>query len=668
MFPDNIKREITEAKLRDVSEKMANLCYDSQDIASSAAGTVQQPITPTSTAPTITNGYWAVTIPGTYTNFGNVVLPENNFGFIFKNGGSFTIQSVEMPTILISNQVIENDTNAVEGGAVYTALEPLKRKFEKDEPFYFEPNENTLSSIPTNRTIIRNKALEKSYNFKYLRVYVSVSGVFRVGIFQKPSSSEIKAIRYTDEITLYAGNQVIELPSELICESGNYIGVFCKTGRIYVDTSKSSQLGGDRVYTTGIINIGDTVVTTGTSNYDLFSLFENYTIDEQITNATTSKSIGVGTILAKNTNTANLTTPNPLFIADTFGFNQPLHPTVEYFENGFNGYKYVMVQTPYPQSANTIYKDRFECPTIHYSNDKINWTAGKLVDDLTSEEITAKSYLSDPELVRNTDTNKLELWYRITHVAARTTEGSTIGTQLLRKIINSDGTFSTREVLMTEVQMQATTAQEIRSMAILYENGTYKMWFTGMAGGNVGFGYTTTPTISTSWVFEKVTMTNKKTNTWHLDVVKDGSNIWFIDCTVLFDLHLFKWISDTQFTFVKILLERTNNTKDYYSNVVYRSSGLIVNGVYSVFISAWNNKFASIGLMEGTSFENLKLIDGGYVRQDMRIGGNVRLNNTTYIKSLIELDDRGNALGWDYESKTLYLINDSGVKKAIITS
>ncbi|MDM1073693.1 SGNH/GDSL hydrolase family protein [Empedobacter brevis] len=99
MFPDNIKREITEAKLRDVSEKMANLCYDSQDIASSAAGTVQQPITPTSAAPTITNGYWAVTIPGTYTNFGNVVLPENNFGFIFKNGTNFILQSVEMPTV-----------------------------------------------------------------------------------------------------------------------------------------------------------------------------------------------------------------------------------------------------------------------------------------------------------------------------------------------------------------------------------------------------------------------------------------------------------------------------------------------------------------------------------------------------------------------------------------
>ena len=119
MFPDNIKREITEAKLRDVSEKMANLCYDSQDIASSAAGTVQQPITPTSTAPTITNGYWAVTIPGTYTNFGNVVLPENNFGFIFKNGASFTIQSIEMPMAQANGIVEANNTEAVVGGEVF---------------------------------------------------------------------------------------------------------------------------------------------------------------------------------------------------------------------------------------------------------------------------------------------------------------------------------------------------------------------------------------------------------------------------------------------------------------------------------------------------------------------------------------------------------------------
>ena len=152
MFPDNIKREITEAKLRDVSEKMANLCYDSQDIASSAAGTVQQPITPSSAAPTITNGYWAVTIPGTYTNFGNVVLPENNFGFIFKNGSSFTIQSVEMPMqdlTSLENRVTENENKVddfIENYAV-----------EIDQEF----NENSTNAIANDVVTKRTSLLER---------------------------------------------------------------------------------------------------------------------------------------------------------------------------------------------------------------------------------------------------------------------------------------------------------------------------------------------------------------------------------------------------------------------------------------------------------------------------------------------------------------------------
>lgn len=66
-------------------------------IGSLGGGLIPESITPSSSAPTVTNGYWAITQPGTYTNFGNVVLPENNFGFIFKNGNSFSIQSVDMP-------------------------------------------------------------------------------------------------------------------------------------------------------------------------------------------------------------------------------------------------------------------------------------------------------------------------------------------------------------------------------------------------------------------------------------------------------------------------------------------------------------------------------------------------------------------------------------------
>jgi hypothetical protein len=59
--------------------------------------------------------------------------------------------------------------------------------------------------------------------------------------------------------------------------------------------------------------------------------------------------------------------------APNFGY---CHPDVQYFPNGFNGYKYWMVFTPYFGTVG-IAKDarRYENPTIVVSNDGLNWSA-----------------------------------------------------------------------------------------------------------------------------------------------------------------------------------------------------------------------------------------------------------------------------------------------------
>lgn len=99
-------------------------------ITASGAGVYTGSITPASTVPVEGDKVFLVTQPGTYTNFGNVVLPENNFGFIFKNGNSFSLQSVEMPTLSAEGKVEEGNTEAVSGGEVYknamTKLEYIK--------------------------------------------------------------------------------------------------------------------------------------------------------------------------------------------------------------------------------------------------------------------------------------------------------------------------------------------------------------------------------------------------------------------------------------------------------------------------------------------------------------------------------------------------------------
>lgn len=52
------------------------------------------------------------------------------------------------------------------------------------------------------------------------------------------------------------------------------------------------------------------------------------------------------------------------------------HPDVEYFPNGFNGYKYWMVFTPFfGVLGNVRESERYENPTVVVSNDGLNWSS-----------------------------------------------------------------------------------------------------------------------------------------------------------------------------------------------------------------------------------------------------------------------------------------------------
>lgn len=52
------------------------------------------------------------------------------------------------------------------------------------------------------------------------------------------------------------------------------------------------------------------------------------------------------------------------------------HPDVQYFPNGFNGYKFWMIFTPYFGSIGNVHtSERYENPTIAVSNDGINWSS-----------------------------------------------------------------------------------------------------------------------------------------------------------------------------------------------------------------------------------------------------------------------------------------------------
>lgn len=96
---------------------------------------------------------------------------------------------------------------------------------------------------------------------------------------------------------------------------------------------------------------------------------------------------------------------------ETFdGTGSLTHPSVLYFENGFNGYKYWLVYTPY--NNNNV---ELENPCLAVSNDGINFQKPDGVENPLLEIIKKSNpltFYNDPFLFYNN--NRLEIWYRYT--------------------------------------------------------------------------------------------------------------------------------------------------------------------------------------------------------------------------------------------------------------
>jgi len=80
----------------------------------------------------------------------------------------------------------------------------------------------------------------------------------------------------------------------------------------------------------------------------------------------------------------------PLEIQTFDGSDSPYHPSVIYSSEGWNGYHYMMSETPFYfglPSVGDDYRDQYENPSIHYSNDGISWTKClQPLDSLSKEQ------------------------------------------------------------------------------------------------------------------------------------------------------------------------------------------------------------------------------------------------------------------------------------------
>ena len=291
----------------------------------------------------------------------------------------------------------------------------------------------------------------------------------------------------------------------------------------------------------------------------------------------------------------------PLKITTFDGSNSPYHPSVKYFEKGWNNYKFWMAETPfYPYSK--PYRDRNECPSLHVSNDGIHWTEiiKNPLDDLDSIGIKNLDYYSDPHLVQNGDT--LECWYRINKRYGNIEEKRNVF--LLRKKTTDGVHWSECDTLCNFGTIQEL---EFVSPAILRSDSIYEMWYVD--NSKVFYMENSNPK---KWGnAQPCALNGHECKPWHLDVIKADGFYWLLVYDFINDeLTLWKSSDKKTFEFVKLVLTNSGAIGSFYQTVLYRSCMLKQSDdLYRIYFSAFNEEITFIGLMEGKSFEDLHVVD-----------------------------------------------------------
>ncbi len=287
-----------------------------------------------------------------------------------------------------------------------------------------------------------------------------------------------------------------------------------------------------------------------------------------------------------------------LNIKSAYGDNQAIHPKVLNFKEKWNGYKYWMVYSPYPDG-----NDKYENPHIKVSNDLINWTNKKcfknpLVDtpvDYNHQLV----YNSDPHLVYNFDTDTLECYYRYVN-----DEKDIV---IIYRLTTKDGIhWSDKEEIITAKR----TIKDYISPAIIYENGIYKMWFVDKdrtlkyMESKDGYKYGNEKIIELNYPISNLV-------TWHIDVIKTDKGYEMIVVAYKSwkdrnSMNLYYFNSKDNNIYSKGIVILRPSLISWDNRGIYRSSFIYEDNTYYVFYSGISDKFErGIGMSYSKNIENL---------------------------------------------------------------
>ena len=298
-----------------------------------------------------------------------------------------------------------------------------------------------------------------------------------------------------------------------------------------------------------------------------------------------------------------------LNMVNAYGDIYNYHPSVQYFADGWNGYKYWCAFTPYKNND-----DQWENPHILASNDLKNWEEpsgfSNPLEPKPENYERGQVYNSDTELVFNTDTGLLECWWRFYDRPNKRT--------VLRRKTTSDGVhWSAKEDMVTgELYVY-----DFLSPALIYEDGMYKMWAINQNTGHSIDYRESSDGKSWSEIRKiKVEYDDKELAHWHLDVIRSAKG-YEMSISAYYPaendrVHMSLYYSyspdNVNYTKAVLLFKPLKGTGAWDNMGLYRSSLLYAGGKYYLFYSGLNTSIgpSGMGLVGGDTPFTMKDING----------------------------------------------------------
>lgn len=295
----------------------------------------------------------------------------------------------------------------------------------------------------------------------------------------------------------------------------------------------------------------------------------------------------------------------PLDIKTYDGGNQCLHPSCLYFTNGWNGFKFWLVVTPYKNMNESI-----ENPCIYTSNDGEHFNSCQTANPLDDIELSSEyEYNSDPELVYNSDLDRIECWWRRVQTSKYPNKEER-NVEILYRSYTVDGTSWSAKERMYVFHNSIDATRGAISPSIIYEDGVYNIWVSSSRTTDSNLRNIVHIQCTDGGQAKEIDTYTPKHSLSHITVLKEEGITRIVGFDVSqkgFPYVLYTIDSDFNMKFEGVLLKKGQKSS-WDSSRLYRPYILEVDNQYWLYYSAYQEKpngNCHIGLLKFSDWNDL---------------------------------------------------------------